>query len=114
MKIQSEIVHDVAVIIIKGELKGTPETDDFRSEIQKHLDNGLLKIVIDFRSLTWINSLGLGSLIGSYKTVRNNGGVIVIINASEKIKNILTITQLIKIFRLFDSLDDALTSLHEG
>jgi anti-sigma B factor antagonist len=111
MKIQSEVMPQAVVVTLKGNFMGPPETDDLRAVIQKHLDTGNVKFVIDLKGLKWINSLGLGALIGSYSAAQSKGGGIVVIHASEKVKNLFMITQLINIFRHFDNLNDALEAL---
>jgi anti-sigma B factor antagonist len=74
------------------------------------IDTKKLKIVIDLKNVEWMNSSGLGILIGAVSLFRNNNGQLRIINVSERIQNLLKITKLAGIFETSSSLEEALSS----
>ena len=57
-----------------------------------------------------MNSSGLGTIIASLTSVNNKGGDIRISHVTEKIKSLFMITQLIKVFKTFDSNERAVAS----
>ncbi len=111
MKISTDVRSGVVVVSTKGNLMGAPETEDFRKVIKDHLDAGATKFVIDLSNVKWMNSLGLGALISAYTSVKNKDGVMVITNVSDKVKSVFMITQLIKVFQNYDSVDEAIKEI---
>ncbi|MCK4656966.1 MAG: STAS domain-containing protein, partial [candidate division Zixibacteria bacterium] len=68
------------------------------------------RIIVDLGGVDWMNSTGLGILISSLTTMRNNNGDLKLANITEKIQSLLTITKLVTVFETFDSVDDAVGS----
>lgn len=110
MRIKEKIKGDVAVLSLSGKMMGGPET----AELQKHVKNLLAdkidKIVVDLAKVKWMNSSGLGALMGSLTSARNTNGDLRLANTTEKVQSLLMITQLMTIFQTFDSVDRAVAS----
>ena len=110
MQIKETIDGDVVVLALKGNLMGEPETTEFRDKIKSLVRDGFLKIVLDVSKIKWVNSSGLGALISALATVNSGGGDMRIANVTEKINSLFMITQLIKVFKSFDTIDRAVAS----
>lgn len=110
MQIKETIDGDVVVLALKGNLMGEPETTEFRDKIKSLVRDGFLKIVLDVSKVKWINSSGLGALISALATVNSGGGDMRIANVTEKINSLFMITQLIKVFKSFDTIERAVAS----
>ncbi|MCB2206450.1 STAS domain-containing protein [bacterium] len=110
MQIKEQIEGDVVVLSMRGNLMGEPETSEFRDKIKDLVRDGFLKIVLDVSKIKWLNSSGLGALISALASVNNSGGDMRIANVTEKIKSLFMITQLIKVFKTFESTERAVAS----
>ncbi len=110
MTIKEEFQGDVVVLELKGNLMGDPETTELREKVRSLVADGFIKVVLDIAKLKWVNSSGLGALISSLATINNGGGDLRIANVTEKINSLFMITQLIKVFKSFDSVDRAVAS----
>jgi len=66
--------------------------------------------VVDLGEVKFMNSSGLGMLIGALTTVRNAGGNLKLARASDKIEQLLVVTKLVTVFEHFDAVDEALAS----
>jgi anti-sigma B factor antagonist len=110
MKIKEKIEGDVAVLQISGKLMGGPETQELHDHIKGLIADNIKKIVIDLSKVKWMNSSGLGVLMASYTTVKNKGGELKLANVTEKVNNLLMITQLITIFKTFETVERAVAS----
>lgn len=108
MKIKDRIVDGIGILSLKGKLMGYPETDDLHTEIKSLLGQNVKKIIIDLNGITWMNSLGIGSLMRCLTTVRNAGGDIGLARMGEKTRNVFVITQLVSVFKIHESVEDAL------
>ncbi len=95
MNIKEKMHGDVAVIALKGNLMGEPDTTEVRDKIYSLLQDDVKKIVLDLGKVKWINSSGLGSLIAAMTSVKNKGGEMRLANITEKVESVFMITQLI-------------------
>ncbi len=114
MKIKEKIIEDVAVLQLSGKLMGGPETQEVHEHIKGLIADNIQKVVIDLTKVKWMNSSGLGILMASYTTLKNKSGDLKLANVTEKVNSLLIITQLMTIFKTYDSVDRALASFRKG
>ncbi|MFA9422560.1 MAG: anti-sigma factor antagonist [Sedimentibacter sp.] len=97
-----EFVESGQAVTIK--LKGDLDhhsADETRVLIDEKIkDEKYNKIVIDLKGLDFIDSSGIGFVIGRYKIIRKRNGVIEIINASKKVRKILDMSGIGKIINI--------------
>lgn len=110
MRVQDELRGDIVILKLKGDMMGEPDTGIFREKIAEFLEKGMKKIILDFSGVKWMNSLGLGALISAFTTVKNHSGEMVITNVTKKVESLFMITQLIKVFKHYDTVDEAISS----
>ncbi|HTY38470.1 MAG TPA: STAS domain-containing protein [Bacteroidota bacterium] len=89
---------------------GGPDASSLNEELHKLIDAGKNKVVVDLGEVKFMNSSGLGMLIGALTTVRNAGGNLKLARASEKIEQLLVVTKLVTVFEHHDTVDEALAS----
>ncbi|MFQ5638764.1 MAG: STAS domain-containing protein [bacterium] len=110
MQIKEQMHGDVAVLELKGKLMGGPETAAIHEKVKDLVGNKVNKIVIDLGKVKWMNSSGLGALMGSLTTTKNSGGELKLAKVTEKVKSLFMITKLVTIFETFESIDEAVSS----
>jgi len=110
MEISERGVGDVVVLELRGQILGGPDAGLLNEKLHALLDAGKRKVVLDLREVHWMNSSGLGILIGGLTTVRNNQGEMKIANLADRIRSLLTITKLITVLETYDSVDEAVRS----
>jgi anti-sigma B factor antagonist len=111
MSIQINETDGKVVIALSGKIMGGPEAGQINDKINALLDEEKKKIIIDLKQVEWMNSSGLGILIGAIQTLKNNGGQLVLIHVSDRIENLLKITKLINVFSIKPDLESALEEL---
>jgi len=102
--------YNCVVISLKGKIMGGPDADVFREAIHNLIEKGRNKIVIDLEKVKFMNSSGLGILIGGLRKVRESGGDIKLCNADKKISSLLMVSQLNTVFNHYLSLDEAIAA----
>jgi len=107
MKIKTTEKYEAVIIELKGNVMGGEDTKEFNELLHKLIDKGKTRIVIDLGSVKFMNSSGLGMLIGGLTTVKKADGIFKLANVTEKIESLLIITKLITIFETYDSVDKA-------
>ncbi|RKY89744.1 anti-sigma factor antagonist [candidate division KSB1 bacterium] len=101
---------DVVVIELKGKIMGGPDATILNDRLHELIDENKNKVVVDLGGVNWMNSSGLGILIGGLTTMRNNKGDLKLARVTERIENLLMITKLITVFETFESVEDAIKS----
>lgn len=101
----------VVIIALTGKIMGGPEATEINDKINHLIDEGKLNIIIDLDHVEWMNSSGLGILIGAVTILKNNGGALRLVHVSDRIQNLLKITKLNSVFEVSESLDKAISDL---
>ena len=98
----------VVVITIAGELELRAGAD-LKSRLSDAVDSGARTIVVDMSAVTFIDSTGLGALVGGLKRVRAVDGELALVCVDRSIVRIFEITGLDRVFPLHETLADALS-----
>lgn len=110
MKLKTKEIKGVVVIEMDGTVIGGPDASALNDYLHHLITEDKKNIVIDLKEVSFINSSGLGMLIGSLTTMRNSGGELKLARASKKIEDLLEMTKLLKVFDLHKSVNDAVAS----
>ncbi len=110
MKLKTQEQYNAVVIELKGNVMGGDDTKDFNETLHKLLDEGKKNIVIDLSEVKFMNSSGLGMLIGGLTTMKKGEGFLKLAGTTEKIQSLLIITKLVQIFESFETVEEAVKS----
>lgn len=110
MKLTDREESGVVILEPKGKIMGGPDATILNERLHDFIKTDKRNVIIDLGKVDWMNSTGLGILISGLTTMRNNGGDLKLVNVTEKIESLLTITKLITVFENYDSIDDAVKS----
>jgi anti-sigma B factor antagonist len=111
MKIKEKIENHVAVLSLSGKMMGGPETTALHDHVKGLIKEGINKVVIDLAGVKWINSSGLGVLMATMTTLKSADGQLKLANVTEKVESLLMITQLMRIFETYATVERAVSSL---
>ncbi|MCW4386098.1 STAS domain-containing protein [Salinibacterium sp. SYSU T00001] len=78
-----------------------------KAKIDELVASGSPRIVVDLSEVTFMDSSGLGALIGSLKSARQAGGDMRIAAAGEQVRAVLKLTNLDRILAPHDTVEDA-------
>lgn len=110
MKINERQVQGITVLDVAGKITIGAGDVMLREAVQKALAAGAKGILINLKDVTTIDSSGVGELVSSYATSTGRGAKLKLVNLPAKVQDILMITQLITVFEVFDSEDEAIQS----
>lgn len=68
--------------------------DELRDELLQLISEGTVRLILDLKKVNRIDSSGLSIFIAAYNSLKNNEGVLELINVNENIKKLLTLTRL--------------------
>jgi anti-sigma B factor antagonist len=100
---------DFEIIEVGGEID-VYTAPRLREAIVAAVEAGHSRLIIDVRKVDFLDSTGLGVLVGALKRVRADGGSLDIVCTQERILKIFQITGLDKVFGLHESVDAARTA----
>ena len=105
-----QLSGDAYVISLTGEvdLYTAPE---FKQQLLEVIGQGGKEVVVDFSGTTFIDSTTLGVLVGGVKRLRTNDGRLSLVCSDRNITKIFEITGLDKVFEIYATRDDAISSL---
>jgi len=90
-------IVDLAGRIVLGDGSGV-----VRDTIKNLVAAGQRNVLLNLRDVTYLDSAGLGEIVGSYATITNIGGDIRLLHAQGKVKDLLAITKLYTVFVTYD------------
>ena len=111
MTIQERIVSDVAIVRITGRVTLTEGTPEFVDVLQRLVQLGHVRIVLDLADVPYIDSTALGSLLRTHATVSRRGGAMKLLNVKGHVRELLELTRLLTVFEAFDSEAEAIASV---
>jgi len=110
LKLVSRLANSVRVIKVSGRLDPGDGPDQLCTLVQERVKEGETSFLIDLRSVTYISSTGVGSLINCYRTVLKKKGHFKLLSPSQSVRNILSISKLDGVFEIFSDERAALAS----
>lgn len=105
--------YNSVVLEFKGKVMGGPDAVKLNEKLHELIEKGKTNIVADLGKVKFMNSSGLGMLIGGLTTMRKAGGDLRLANPTDKIESLLVITKLITVFKHYGSLEEAVESFSE-
>jgi anti-sigma B factor antagonist len=100
---------DCAVVQITGEVD-VYTASQLREQVVQLVDGGVRHMIADLRGVDFLDSTGLGALVGSLKRLRTHDGSFKVVASGGPTLRILQITGLTRAFALHPSVLDAMTT----
>ena len=109
-------VGDVTILRMGGRLELEEGDLVFRDCINRLVDEGHLKIVLDLKAVTRIDSAGIGMLVSKYLSTQKRGGTIKLLQLTRRSDHLMDITDDVATTEVVATTDvvDALTSRRAG
>src|SRR5436305_2324968 len=108
LKIATREVAHVTILDIHGRIVLGEEIGALRDAVRSLIADGKKKIILNLVGVDYIDSSGVGELVGSFTTVRNAGGELKLLNLTQKVEDVLHVT---KLYTVFDIKDDEFTAV---
>ena len=110
MTIDERNVGPVTILALSGRLVLDDGDALLRQRVDDLVGRGRLKIIADLTALDYVDSAGIGVLIGKYLSVRRKGGDLKLLRLSSRTHHALEITHLLTVFETFEAEADAVRS----
>jgi anti-sigma F factor antagonist len=111
MQLYFKLDNRTLIISIVGEIDHHT-SEDIRDRIDSYIDaNPVKNVIFDFSRVNFMDSAGIGVIIGRYKKITPLGGKVALVSPSSQIKRVLEISGVLRISKIFDTTDTALLSM---
>jgi anti-sigma B factor antagonist len=111
MNISERTVGDVLIVDVAGKVTlGDGGDAMLKDKMGSLVQQGHRKVLLNLGEVSYVDSAGLGAIVQAYATLNKNGGTLKLLNATKRIKDLLSITKLLTIFDTFDNEADAVKS----
>lgn len=110
MKTNVSEQYGCVIVELKGNVMGGPSTEEFSDLLHSLVEEGKTNVIVDLGKVKFMNSSGLGMLIGGLTTLKKADGDLRICRADNKIESLLVVTKLITVFKHYKTLDEAIKS----
>ena len=94
------------VLAVKGEVD-VYTAPRLREKLVELVGQGKLKVIVDLEGVDFLDSTGLGVLVGGLKRLRSHDGDLGLVCTQPRILKVFEITGLTKVFEIHDSVDSA-------
>lgn len=110
LKMTDREVNGITVVAMDGRIVLGEESSALRERIKSLLAGKKTKIVLDMGNVTYIDSAGLGTLVATYHSARQQGAALKLVNLGQKFREVLQVTKLLTVFEVHDNEASALAS----
>jgi stage II sporulation protein AA (anti-sigma F factor antagonist) len=111
MELSARISGNVLICTVKGELDHHT-AEEFRNFMDRNLANNPVKhLMLDLSGLSFMDSSGIGALIGRYKKVSSTGGKVVVVNENKQVSRVFKVSGIYEIISSYGSIRQAINDL---
>jgi stage II sporulation protein AA (anti-sigma F factor antagonist) len=109
-----KVIDDCLIVQVTGELD-MHTAPVFKEKVTKTMDKqNLDNLILDFKMISFIDSSGLGAILGRYRSLKKKGGQIALVHLKPQIRKIFSLAGLLKIMDLYGSEKEAIKTINEG
>jgi anti-sigma B factor antagonist len=110
MKIKVRDTGTVRIMDIEGKITIGSGDVELRKQVEDSIGAGRINLLLNLGGVSHIDSSGIGEMVGCFTTLARKGGKMKLLNLTQKINDILQVTQLITVFDVFDNEAEAVAS----
>lgn len=108
MIVEKRRIEDSTLLNVEGVIKLGESAQFFAQALERALEEDEGNVLVDFSRINYIDSTGIGELVGYLGRFRDRNRKLILINPSDRIRKLLAIAQLDRLFTIYDSLESAL------
>src|SRR5579864_4290516 len=110
MTLNDRASGEVTVIDVIGRITIDDGADAFRDRVRALVRDSRVKLVLNFKEGSYIDSTALGEIVRAYTSATRKGGTVKLLNVPPRVHELLVVTKLLSVFDLFDDETEAVRS----
>ena len=108
MKMTIRSHNDVTILYPEGKITLGDGDQELGESVRTSLEQGARKVLINFSKVSYLDSSGVGELVGCYTSVKGKGGELRICGMNSRIFSLITMTSLHSVFDVKDTEEESL------
>ena len=110
MIVEKRHLSGFTLLNVEGVIKLGESAQFFAQTLERALDNDQGHVIIDFSRINYIDSTGIGELVGYLGRFRDFQRLLILVNPNERIKKLLHVARLSELFPIYDSVESAIAA----
>lgn len=108
MTMLNRIQKDITILYPEGKIVLGDGDQELGDAVRHVLDQGARKVILNFSKVSYLDSSGVGELVGCYTSIKQQGGDLRICCLNARISSLIRMTSLHSVFTVKDSEDEAI------
>ena len=113
LKMESHTTEGVTIVTCHGRIVFGEEATELRETLKKLLAT-TRKLILNLSGVSYIDSGGLGTLVGVYSSARSSGADIKLTGLGQRLRDVLQITKLVTVFEVYDTEQQAIAAFKKA
>lgn len=110
MIVQKRNIDGFTLLNIEGVIKLGESAQFFAQTLERTLEDDRGHVIVDFSKINFIDSTGIGELVGYLGRFRNSKRELILVNPSDRIRKLLQVARLDSLFPTYDSVEAAVAA----
>lgn len=110
MIVEKKHTDNFTILYVEGLIKLGESAEFFSSALENVLKNESTNVIIDFTKIDYIDSTGIGELVGYLGKFTTQNRKLILVNPSERIQKLLKLAKLDAVFKIYNNEDEAIAA----
>jgi anti-sigma B factor antagonist len=108
--VRTSVAGNVTIIALEGQITLGESSGDLRDAIKDAMASGATNILLDLADVTYIDSAGMGEIVGAWVAVARRGHTLKLVHLQRRVEGMMKVTRLLTVLESFEDRDEALRS----
>jgi anti-sigma B factor antagonist len=108
--VEKKHLDNFTILYVEGLIKLGESAEFFSSAVENVLKNESSNVIIDFTKIDYIDSTGIGELVGYLGKFTTQNRKLILVNPSERIMKLLKLAKLDNVFKIYGTEDEAVAA----
>lgn len=113
LEITTRQEQDVTVLELKGRILVGESGKQFHESVRQQMDKGAKKLLLNLKGVTYIDSVGVGELVGALVAMRKISGELKLAGLTPRVRDLLDITGVHKLVEITSDEAAGLQAFHK-
>ena len=108
--VEKKHLENFTILYVEGLIKLGESAEFFSSALENVLKNESTNVIIDFTKIDYIDSTGIGELVGYLGKFTTQNRKLILVNPSERIQKLLKLAKLDTVFKIYNTEEEAVAA----
>jgi anti-sigma B factor antagonist len=110
MIVEKRQIEGFTLLLVEGVIKLGESAQFFAQTLERALAEDAGHVIVDFSKINYIDSTGIGELVGYLVRFRDESRKMILVNPSQRITRLLEVAQLLRQFPIYPTVDEAVAA----